>query len=102
MHSSDWAQGEYKYELFSPFLHHYKSCFHSVLRQMGLDSKGQKQAPVNGNCAVLRGMDVSGLQHRDKPSPQELGNHPLQPLWKEAEQSSPGSHMLGIPHFSQA
>lgn len=87
MYPRDWAQGGYKYELFPPFLHHYKSCFHLVPRQMDLGSKGQKEPPVSRNCG--KSMDVAVLQHGGEPSPQELGKHPwqpdsVQPLWKEA------------------
>lgn len=68
MHSRDWAQGEYKYELFPPFLHHYKSCFHSVPRQMDLGSKGRKQPPVNRNCAKRHGCVSFSAQGEAKPS----------------------------------
>lgn len=95
-HSRDWTQREYKYELFPPFLHHYKSCFHSVPRQMDLGSKGQKQPPVKRSSAKRRG--CVSLSAQGKPSPGELGNHPWQPRFRAAPVEGGWAKLSWIRH----
>lgn len=98
MYPRDWAQGEFRYELFPPFLHHYKSCFHPGPRQMDLGSEGQTAPSEQELC---KGHGCASFTAQGKPSPAELGNHPrspdsVQPLW-EGAWANPQDHTLGIP-----